>query len=66
MKQDEKKYEEAVRELEEIARKMEGDELDIDQLSTHLKRAKQLVSLCRAKLTKTDEEIQKLLDEEKK
>lgn len=58
------KYEKAVCELEEIVDKMERDELDIDQLSEHLKRAKVLVKLCKDKLTKTDEEIKKLLSEE--
>ena len=55
------KYEQAVRELEEIVERMENDELDIDQLSEQLKRAKTLVKLCKDKLTKTDEEIKKLL-----
>lgn len=58
------KYEKAVCELEEIVEKMERDELDIDQLSEQLKRAKVLVKLCKDKLTKTDEEIKKLLSEE--
>jgi len=58
------KYEKAVCELEEIVDKMERDELDIDQLSDQLKRAKVLVKLCKNKLTKTDEEIKKLLSEE--
>lgn len=58
------KYEKAVSELEEIVDKMEHDELDIDQLSEQLKRAKVLVKLCKDKLTKTDEEIKKLLSEE--
>ena len=58
------KYEEAVRQLEEIVDKMENDELDIDQLSDELKRAKALVKLCKDKLTKTDAEIKKLLSEE--
>lgn len=58
------KYEKAVYELEEIVDKMERDELDIDQLSEQLKRAKVLVKLCKDKLTKTDEEIKKLLSEE--
>ena len=56
--------EEAVRELEEIVERMENDELDIDQLSEQLKRAKTLVKLCKDKLTKTDEEIKKLLSED--
>ena len=58
------KYEEAVALLEEIVDKMENDELDIDQLSDQLKRAKELVMLCKDKLTKTDEEIKKLLSED--
>ncbi len=58
------KYEKAVSELEEIVDNMERDELDIDQLSEQLKRAKVLVKLCKDKLTKTDEEIKKLLSEE--
>ncbi|MDD6528405.1 MAG: exodeoxyribonuclease VII small subunit [Prevotella sp.] len=64
MSKEEMKYEKAVSELEEIVDKMERDELDIDQLSEQLKRAKVLVKLCKDKLTKTDEEIKKLLSEE--
>ena len=64
MSKAEMKYEKAVSELEEIVDKMERDELDIDQLSEQLKRAKVLVKLCKDKLTKTDEEIKKLLSEE--
>ena len=64
MENNEMKYEKAVCELEEIVDKMERDELDIDQLSEQLKRAKVLVKLCKDTLTKTDEEIKKLLSEE--
>ena len=64
MENNEMKYEKTVSELEEIVDKMERDELDIDQLSEQLKRAKVLVKLCKDKLTKTDEEIKKLLSEE--
>ena len=64
MSKEEMKYEKAVSELEEIVDKMERDELDIDQLSEQLKRAKVLVKFCKDKLTKTDEEIKKLLSEE--
>ena len=58
------KYEQAVSELESIVRKMESDQLDIDTLAEQLKRAKQLIQLCKDKLTKTDEEIKKILEEE--
>ena len=60
MKQ-EMKYEQAFAELQTIVRRMENDELDIDQMSEQLKRAQQLIKLCKDKLTKTDEEIKKIL-----
>ncbi|MBR2290723.1 MAG: exodeoxyribonuclease VII small subunit [Prevotella sp.] len=62
MKQ-EQKYEAAFAELQSIVRKMENDELDIDQMSEQLKRAQELIKLCKDKLTKTDEEIKKILAE---
>ncbi|MBR2776233.1 MAG: exodeoxyribonuclease VII small subunit [Prevotella sp.] len=55
------KYEEAFAELQSITRKMENDELDIDQMSEQLKRAQELIKFCKDKLTKTDEEIKKIL-----
>ena len=55
------KYEEAMRQLQEIVRKMENDELDIDQMTEQWKRAQELIKLCRDKLMKTDEEIRNLL-----
>lgn len=58
------KYETAVRQLEDIVSKLENNELDIDELSTELKKAQQLVKLCKDKLTKTDEEIKKILEKE--
>ena len=63
MKQ-ELKYEAAFAELQAIVRKMENDDLDIDQMSDQLRRAQQLIKLCKDKLTKTDEEIKKILAEE--
>jgi exodeoxyribonuclease VII small subunit len=57
------KYEEAIRELDNIVRRMESDELDIDQLSDQLKRAQELIKFCKAKLTKTEEEVEKILKE---
>ena len=57
-------YESAVKELEEIVRKMENDQLDIDSLTEQLKRAQQLVKICKDKLTKTDEEINQILEEQ--
>ena len=57
----EMKYEKAYAELQTIVRQMENDELDIDQMAEQLKRAQELIKTCKDKLTKTDEEIQKIL-----
>ena len=57
------KYEEAIKNLESIVAIMESGKLDLDQLEDKLKEAKQLIKLCRDKLTKTDEEISKLLQQ---
>ena len=57
------KYEEALKQLEAIVDKMENDEFDIDSLTEQLKTAKKLIKLCKDKLTKTDEEIKKILDD---
>ncbi|MBE6271033.1 MAG: exodeoxyribonuclease VII small subunit [Prevotella ruminicola] len=60
---EEMKYEAAMAELQSIVREMENDELDIDQMTEQLKRAQQLIKLCKDKLTKTDAEIKKILTE---
>ena len=57
------KYEEAIKNLESIVAMMESGKLDLDQLEEKLKEAQQLIKLCRDKLTKTDEEISKLLQQ---
>ncbi len=59
-------YEEAIRQLENIVHKMESEDLDIDELATELKTAQKLIKLCKARLTKTDEEIKKILEEDNK
>ena len=58
------KYEEAVRQLEAIVDKMERGELDIESMAAQLKQAQELVKLCKQKLKRTDDEIQKLLDKQ--
>ena len=61
MNKEEQKYEAAFAELQNIVRKMENDELDIDQMAEQLKRAQELIKFCKDKLTKTDAEIKKIL-----
>ena len=55
------KYEQAMRELEAIVRKMENNELDIDMLGAELKRAQTLIKICKDKLTKADNEVKNVL-----
>ena len=57
------KYEEAMRELERIVARMENDEPDIDSLGEQLRRAQQLIKMCKAKLNKADEEIKEILSD---
>lgn len=54
------KYEEAFNQLQDIVKKMESGEYDIDELAVQLKAAQRLIKLCKDKLSKTEEEIQKL------
>ena len=54
------KYEDAMKRLEELVQQMESGDVSIDSLSQKLKEAKQLIQLCKDKLTKTEEEIKKV------
>ena len=54
------KYEEAFAQLQDIVRKMESDEYSIDKIAVQLKTAQQLIKFCKDKLTKTEQEIQKI------
>lgn len=56
-------YTEAMKKLEDIVAKIEGGELDIDQLGDNLKEAQKLIKFCKDKLYKADEEIRKMLDD---
>lgn len=52
-----------MRQLEDIVKKLENNELDIDSLSEQLKTAKKLIKLCKERLDKTDEDIKSILEE---
>ncbi len=55
-------YEKAMKRLEEIVKKIEGGEMDIDSLAANLKEAKGLVEYCKEKLTNVETEVNKCLD----
>lgn len=58
------KYEEAISRLEKIVAQIEGNSLDIDQISDSMKEAKQLIAYCREKLFKTEQEINQIMGQE--
>ncbi len=63
MAKKELKYGEAMQEMEEILSRIENEELDVDELSTTVKRVSFLVKFCRDKLYKTETEVEKILKE---
>ncbi len=50
-------YDKAKAELEEILSELENGETGIDTLAKHVKRASELIRLCREKLRATETEI---------
>lgn len=56
-------YTEAYNELQEIVNEMENSEITIDLLDSKIKRASELLKICKDKLFKTEKNVQKILDE---
>ena len=54
-------YSEAIAEIEEILVRIEQGDLDVDELTKNVQRVTNLLNLCRKKLRKTEEEINKIL-----
>lgn len=63
MKMDDLTFEEAFRELENIVKSLEDNTLTIDDITSRINRAAILITHCRQKLTATDLEVQKILNE---
>lgn len=56
-------YTEAFNELQKIVLEIEEGEISVDILSEKVKRAAQLISICKAKLTSTEEDVNRILSE---
>lgn len=54
-------YTDAFRELQEIVSEIEQGEISVDQLSEKVQRASLLIGICKAKLTRTEEDVNKIL-----
>jgi exodeoxyribonuclease VII small subunit len=54
-------YAEAFEELQQIVEDIENGQISVDELSEKVKRATQLIRICKAKLTSTEEDVNKIL-----
>ena len=54
-------YTEAFDELQEIVTEIELGEISVDELSEKVKRATQLIAICKNKLSTTEEDVNKIL-----
>ncbi len=55
-------YVDAFNELQQIVLEIESGEINVDDLATKIKRASELITICKAKLSSSEEEVQKLLN----
>lgn len=56
-------YTSAFEELQQIVRDMEDGEITVDELSVKVKRAAELIKICKNKLTSTEEDVNLILKE---
>lgn len=54
-------YTQAVTELEQLVKQMQDPECSIDNLTDYTKRCKELLDICRKKLTAADEQLKQVL-----
>ena len=59
----EQNYTSAFEELKTIVSEIEDGEISVDQLSEKVKRATQLIKICKAKLSSTEEDVNMILKE---
>lgn len=56
-------YTEAIAEIEAILEKFNNEQFDVDALAAQVKRATELIALCRKKLRKAEDDVAKVLKE---
>lgn len=56
-------YDEAIHEIEEIIKKIETEEFDVDGLAEKVKRISILLRICKEKLQNTNEQVEQILKE---
>lgn len=55
-------YDEATAQIEEILARFRNNEVSIDELTAEVKRATELIALCRSRLVATESELNKILE----
>jgi len=56
-------YEKAMQELEEITKRIESGDCKVDDLTSEVKKAWDLIDMCKNKLQDVDDTIKKSIDE---
>ena len=56
------KYSKAIKRLEEIISKIENEEIDVDDLSSRVKEAVDLIKICKTKIEKAQMEVKCVVD----
>ncbi len=54
-------YAEAMTELEQILDELEGDHLDVDVLAERVRRASELIKLCRTRIARAQEDVNRIV-----
>lgn len=57
------KYSQAIEELNQILGDLESEKIDVDQVSTKVKRGVELIKLCRQRIEDTEMEVKKIVKE---
>lgn len=61
MSADEPGYAESMAELEGILNELEGDDLDVDVLAERVRRASELLSVCRTRIARAQADVDRIV-----
>ncbi len=55
-------YSDAIEELEQIVSQIENEDVNVDDLAQKVKRAAELIGICKNKLQNTEDEVKAILE----
>lgn len=55
-------YDEAMTEIENILTRFRNEEMNVDELSAQVRRASELIALCKERLHKAETEVRQILE----